>query len=1636
MKKSLAILVALVLASVALLPTGTASAAEITYLSVSGSWRDPVDNLPGSQPGDPVITNGVPTSSISWGTTSGSQSGYDFTATLPPPFTLPGTIPFFSLGEFTHRNFEVGDPSLVSVELDVVLLLAVDGVETGPLTFSFTFNHEETPNNQDPCPYPTPPGEGCTDRVTIVASAEPTTFNVDGVDYTLSMSFLDNGQPVSEFITRESDTVNSSGLVGDFTLPPGLTVSKSGPATMRLAEWGEFVIGVQNATQADAYNVTLVDRLPEVPTGGMCDTTPEVLSARVFESDGVTPVPGKGPLVEGTDYSLAWDGDTTLTAPSVIGGDARLMITYRTQLDVDTEDGTALTNVAGATEWFNDDASNPGRIVYRRNLTDGTPGIGDHEDAHTVTADLPELRFEKTVINVTTGEDPATVATPGDTLRYRLYVENLGDVPVSDFRLVDELDDLNDPPAYAPGTLEVIAAPAGADAANTDPAGGAAGTGLLDIGNLDIGGLGETLLVEYEVDLAPVLADGRIVYNQAELLTGGIPIAVSDDPNVNGQADPDVAGDEDPTQVAIESAPYLNVDKISSYVTGDPSVLLAGETLRYTITVKNTGTDNATGTVLRDDVPANTAYVAGSTTLNGAAVPDPAAGESPLVAGIPINAPEDATPGALRADATQTADNVATIVFDVLVDPDVIDGTIISNQAFVSAPDQGINDQPSDDPRTSVPDDPTRDVVGNFPLLFAPKSAALQVDAGTPGIVDPGDVLRYTIAIYNNGALPATMASLTDAVPANTTYVADTLTLNGLPVGQPDGGVFPLAGGIPVSSADLTPPLPAADEGTISGGESAIVQFDLRVDDGVPPGTIISNQAVVGTYERPDLLTDGDGNPATGPEPTIVVVGDAQQLAISKQVAVVGGGAAEAGATLEYLVTVRNVAAVPAYFVEILDNLDEPEPGQLIYVDGSATMNGQANGLSFAGTTLTADYSSIYGPLQPGEAIQLRFRAVIEPTLPIGTRITNVARVYWNDPQQTASASVSLDVGGMPGTGALNGSVWHDTDFDDAADDAERRLQGWSVELYLDGERVHGTETDEDGDWRMAGLPPNYLTDMQYALVFSAPGAGPSTAALGLADSDFTNYLQRIDNIVLNPGNNLLDLNLPIDPNGVVYNALARTPIAGAVVTLVDANGGMPLPSSCFDDPRQQDQVTPADGWYKFVLNFSEPACAGGGDYVIRVAPPGAGYEARESELIPAVSNADTPPFDVPACPGSGEDAIPATGQHCEVQASAQAPGGGVSEAAGGAAYHSHLALDDTALPGTGEIFNNHIPVDPVLDGVVTVTKTTPVVDVTRGQLVPYVITVRNSIEIEVQDVTIVDRMPAGFRYVEGSAQFDGVPVEPLVNGTELAWPGRVLDASGSHTLKLLLAVGAGVSEGEFVNRAQALSSVSGAALSGEATATVRLVPDPTFDCTDVTGKVFDDHNRNGYQDGDEGGLAGVRLVTARGLAATTDNYGRFHFTCAITPHEDRGSNFAVKLDDRTLPSGYRMSTRVVQVQRATRGKALRFNFGASIHRVVGLDIAGAAFEPDSVAIRRQWQPRLDLLMEELKKGPAVLRLSYLADLERPSLVQRRLDAVKTQVETAWTELDCCYELVVEPEIFWRLGKPADTPDEPEEAGK
>ncbi len=1539
------------------------------------------------------------------------------TVSVGEPFTYRITVPTTPQATALHDVRILDDLSASAADLVFVSVTKVSGsrpwapINTGSAT---NLVIEDTTAGID-----IPAGEQIIVDITVVL--DNTATNVNGLQFNNTADYTYNqiGNDPTTRTSGGSDTTDNMTIVGADTL----TLGKTGPATMQVGTPATFTLNVHNPSSGTAWNPIITDRLPNGATGGMCGAGPSNVTARIFLADGVTPA--SGPLVQDTDFTVRFNGDPTcewrFNLLSPVGGllpDHRLIITYNVALDPSTENGITLTNVAGVTRWYSADPDAAGAAprIFDRVLTDGSPGTIDHEDNHTITAEAPILAFEKSVQNMTTGQNPGSNASPGDILRYTIRVSNSGPIGLSSFSIADEVDRLNVTPVFAAGSLNLINVPTGADTSGTTAVGGTHGTGLVNVANLSIGAQGEsndTIEVIFEIRLGPVITSGTVALNQAAIVYADPDPLYSDDPNVSGNTDP--------TETLITSAPSFEVKKISTIMSGDPTVLMAGETLRYTITIKNIGNEDAVNVRLRDYTPANTTYVAGSTTLNGNSVPDPSPGVNPLQTGILVNAPENTTAGYLRADAAAGATNVATVTFDVAVDPNAMNGLIIENQGFVSGSGSGSGlqpEQPSDDPNTSIPDDPTRNIVGNLPLLYAHKTVQINEDFGSPGIVDPGDVLGYTIVLSNFGAIPATGVVLTDAVPANTTYVADSLRLNGASMG-PDGGVSPLIAGLSIHSSDN----PGA--GIVSVGQSAVITFEVRVNAGVPSGTLISNQGSVTSSELPPELTDADGVPSNGNQPTVIVVGDVQLLSVTKQVLVVNGGAAEAGGQLEYVIRVNNIGSLPATRVKITDDLSPPIGDQVTYVTGSSTLNGSSSGMTYVGAILTADYAAQYGDLQPGAFAVVRFRVQINPALAIGTTITNTGVVHWNDPAQSASASVSLDVGGTPGSASLNGDVWHDANLDKIFDHSgETCLADWSVELYRNNQLVTTVSTDANGIYRLNGLVPNAGTPDLYELRFRAAGAGPNTPSLGYADSPFTNGPQRISAITVTSGANLQNLNLPLWPNGVVYNSVVREPVAGARVVLLNATTGAALPSPCFDDPVQQNQVTALDGFYKFDLNFSDAACPANGAYLIKVTSPPSGFLDTPSQIIPPSSDTNTSPFSIPTCPGSAEDAVPATTEYCEAAASAQVPPPSVQPRTAGTIYYLHLALSNGNIPGQSQIFNNSIPIDPELNGAVAITKTSSLTNVTRGTLVPYTITVTNVYGVPLYDISIVDHFPAGFKYMAGSARLDGNPAEPRINGRELFWDNLELQVNQKYTLRFLLVVGSGVSEGEYTNRAMVLNSATGGSASGEATATVRVIPDPDFDCTDVIGKVFEDRNLNGQQDTGEKGLSGVRVVTVRGLIVTTDEHGRFHITCAAVPDEDRGSNFILKLDERSLPSGYRLTTENPRVQRATRGKMIRFNFGATIHRVVRIDIADGVFEPNTSEMRMQWTPKIGQLIDELKKSPSVLRLSYLADVESNGLVNERLEALEKKIAKLWKQSDGGYRLDIETEIFWRRGAP------------
>jgi uncharacterized repeat protein (TIGR01451 family) len=189
-----------------------------------------------------------------------------------------------------------------------------------------------------------------------------------------------------------------------------------------------------------------------------------------------------------------------------------------------------------------------------------------------------------------------------------------------------------------------------------------------------------------------------------------------------------------------------------------------------------------------------------------------------------------------------------------------------------------------------------------------------------------------------------------------------------------------------------------------------------------------------------------------------------------------------------------------------------------------------------------------------------------------------------------------------------------------------------------------------------------------------------------------------------------------IPAGGVVYDSLSRQPIAGARVTMLRA--GAELPASCFNDPAQQNQLTDAYGRYTFELNFSQSACPPGENYVIAVTAAPAGYDtSAPSRIIPPTTSAATAPYSVPVC---SADAIPATTDRCEAQDTPVPPTG-----AAATTYYLYLTLSNGQIPRDSQIFNNHIPLDPLLDTTIFIDKKSSLINVTRGQMV-HTITVKN----------------------------------------------------------------------------------------------------------------------------------------------------------------------------------------------------------------------------------------------------------------------------------------------------------------------
>ena len=359
--------------------------------------------------------------------------------------------------------------------------------------------------------------------------------------------------------------------------------------------------------------------------------------------------------------------------------------------------------------------------------------------------------------------------------------------------------------------------------------------------------------------------------------------------------------------------------------------------------------------------------------------------------------------------------------------------------------------------------------------------------------------------------------------------------------------------------------------------------------------------------------------------------------------------------------------------------------------------------------------------------------------------------------------------------------------------------------------------------------------------------------------------------------------------------------------------------------------------------------------------------------------------------------------------------------------------------------------IDKAVTGAVTVPALAPAnVRVTKladsetallGGTVGYTLTFENLNNVFETGLTVVDALPDGLTYTPGTARYDGAETpQPVVDGRRLEWRDITLAPRQTVTVTLQARVTGG--DGDLTNTAYVLDPGQNV-ISNRAEATVSRRPEAVFDCGDVIGKVFDDRNLNGYQDGapvedrsaitdqtyaedkflseidrtptGEPGLAGVRLATVNGTIITTDGFGRFSVPCAELP-ADIGSNFTLKLDTRTLPTGYSVTTENPRTVRLTPGTVTKLNFGAALANVVDIDLTAAAFAAGTTDPVPALPAGIDALLAQIRDVPATIRLGYYTQGEGQALARARLDAVEALIRSRWRR-DAPYRLKIDRTI-------------------
>jgi large repetitive protein len=760
----------------------------------------------------------------------------------------------------------------------------------------------------------------------------------------------------------------------------------------------------------------------------------------------------------------------------------------------------------------------------------------------------------------------------------------------------------------------------------------------------------------------------------------------------------------------------------------------------------------------------------------------------------------------------------------------------------------------------------------------------------------PNSDLFVTLNYSNIGNSVATNVTITDVIGApNATPAYDTSGMQYVPAsaswqglgltdapGGDTAGINYSATKVGTGSNSVT--TVSAVIASVAPGASGAIKFKVDVKAGLAPGISKTTNAAAVAYN------DGVSQQNTASNNTTYykVLSDGPDLTLTKR----NSGGFSAGVIGRYLLRVSNAGIGPTTAEVVVSDVmpfGMQVEKSLLPTGGTdawaCSVTAAANAAAQVGETVLCKSSILIPPGQDHPSLLV---LAVKPQLNlVGVATTNKADVSGGGEAPIATNNnQATDTVEIAANASIAGYAWFDTNHDGIRGSNEQPGVGIIVELLdATGASIAKAKTLADGSYLLENLPPgiNYQVVFRYPDGSTPVASSPINGTLGKPDPSSNGVVSQgvLKGLTLKPGLNVVQQNLRLDPSGVIYDSVARLPVAGAIVRFEGPAGFNPA-FHLVGGTGNVEQTTGPNGFYQYILLDGAPV----GAYRLVVTTP-SGY-----------------------IPGTSQVLLPAQSINCSISYCLDPTGLGPR----GTVYSVHPANVNTA-PSLGqdttyflnffidiatdpEIVNNHIPIDPILVGRpgLLVEKAANRGTVEIGDAIQYTVRVRNSSKFTFPQIQVVDQFPFGFKYVPGSARLDGAviagPTKEGINALKFSGLGDLAaDASKSLTYLAILAPGAQQSDG--INRAYARSATS---VSNTAIAKVTVTGGVFSNRGIVLGKIYLDCNKNHLQDPEELGIPGVRFYLQNGSYIVTDSEGKFSFV-GLPPR-----THVIKVDKTTLP--------------------------------------------------------------------------------------------------------------------------------------